>query len=95
MKIILATLATLSLIFAPAAIQAEEKTIETTATCGKCDLKEFTQCIDMIKIGAKWLELSGQEKSFHRKICRMSRKVVATGEVKGTKFVVSKIEVKD
>ncbi|MFT5466947.1 MAG: hypothetical protein ACI8UO_002049 [Verrucomicrobiales bacterium] len=95
MRILLATLATFSLILGPAALQAEEKTVTTTSTCAKCDLKTATACLDVIKIEGKWLELSGQAKSFHRKICRAAKQVVATGEVKGEKFVVSKIEVKE
>lgn len=94
MKKILSILAVTSLALGLTAF-AEEKTIETTATCAKCDLGETSKCQDVVKIEGKWLELTGEgAKGFHPKICKSAKQVAVTGEVKDNKFVASKIELK-
>lgn len=96
MKILVATLATVSVLFSASVYADDERTVTTTATCAKCDLKEATACLDVIKIDGKWLDLTGTAaKGFHRKICKSAKTVIATGKVQGSKFNVSKLAVKE
>src|SRR4051794_33636367 len=81
---------------------AEEKTISGEGQCAKCSLQETKACQNAIVTdegGQKvtyYLAKNAVSKAFHSKICKETKKIKATGEVKeedGKKVLVpSKIE---
>lgn len=87
---------------------AKERTIEGTAKCGKCALKETDECQTVIEHAGKngktqkiYVENNDVAKDFHKTICKEAdgKKVKATGTMKreGGKTVMtaSKIETVD
>jgi hypothetical protein len=85
------------------AADKDEVTLEGTAKCAKCALKETAKCqtvIETEKDGKPvkyYLANNDVAKKFHENVCQDSKKVTATGTVKevdGKKeFTVTKIEV--
>jgi Family of unknown function (DUF6370) len=81
---------------------AEEKTTSGEGQCAKCSLQETKGCQNAIVTeegGQKvtyYLAKNAVSKAFHSKICKETKKIKATGEVKeedGKKVLVpSKIE---
>ena len=87
---------------------AKERTIEGTAKCGKCALKETDECQTVIERAGRngkttkvYVENNDVAKDFHKNICKVAegKKVKATGTLKkdGGKTVMtaSKIETVD
>jgi hypothetical protein len=83
-------------------VAAEEKTITGEGQCAKCALNETKACQNAIVTdeGGKkvtyYLAKNAVSKAFHSKICKETKKIKATGEVKeeaGKKVLTpSKIE---
>src|SRR3954463_8165225 len=81
---------------------AEEKTVSGEGQCAKCSLQETKACQNAIVTdegGQKvtyYLARNALSKAFHSKICKETKKIKATGEVKeenGKKVLTpSKIE---
>src|SRR3981189_3177628 len=67
---------------------AEEKTISGEGQCAKCSLQETKACQNAIvtEEGGKkvtyYLAKNAVSKAFHSKICKETKKIKATGEVK-------------
>lgn len=81
---------------------AEAVTLEGTATCPKCDLGTAEECGNVLQVkeGEKTVlyQLAGMvDMDWHKKICKSSKEVKATGTVTekdGKKtLVVTKIEM--
>lgn len=84
---------------------AKERTIEGTAKCGKCALKETDECQTVIehtkngKTQKIYVENNDVAKDFHKNICKApdGKKVKATGTLKRadgkTVMTASKIEM--
>src|SRR3954470_9604722 len=67
---------------------AEEKTVSGEGQCAKCSLQETKACQNAIVTeegGQKvtyYLAKNAVSKAFHSKICKETKKIKATGEVK-------------
>ena len=80
---------------------AEEVTLKGTACCAKCCLKTASECTNVLSVGKGdkkviyLLEGKADKKSYHKQICKGTKKVEMTGTVseKGGKkvFTVTKI----
>ncbi len=103
-KLILTTLFGVAMAFAlNTSVQAEETTVEGTATCAKCDLGTADSCTNVLQVkeGGETVTyyLDGEAgKKWHSNICKGSKEVKVTGEVKeedGKKTIVaSSVEIK-
>jgi hypothetical protein len=67
----------------------KEKTIEGTAKCAKCALKQTDKCQTAVEVSGKngktrtvLLENNDVAKNFHEQICKDSKKVKVTGTMK-------------
>lgn len=100
---LLVAFAVVSAVVAAEGKKAEEKTLEGTITCAKCDLKLAPACATVIKVkeGDKdvlyYFDKAG-EKKYHSDVCQEAKEGKVTGVVskKGDKNMikVSKVEYK-
>ena len=65
---------------------AAEETLKGTATCAKCDLGTASKCTNVLQVKADgktviYLLEGKAGKSYHKTICKASKKVVMTGKV--------------
>lgn len=101
-KLITATLFGAVLAFTSLNASAKDTTIKGTATCAKCDLGTANACTNVLQVKEDGktvtylLEGKADKKSYHKVICKASKKVEMTGAVSekdGEKvFTVSEIK---